>query len=435
LHNPTQTKSAVFGLGTGASQFLGGSGDLNLYTQGTGAGGIRIGTASVQRIGIDAAGKVNFSNGNLSGSGRWNFFQAGNAIGDGIRLHNTNTGFFLDVNSQANGWNQISSNGNVNMLLEPAVRGAVVIGNTASALGKLHIQQSAGVSGEGLYISYGGGIIRNFVDSSGSYNIQSGGTQLQLRHDDSTFQPAADQGVSLGRSANRWGQFYCMQATISGPLAIAGSLTGVTTLSVNGAITGVTTLTASGTITAGGFSTGGGSLSVGGNISGANITASGQFSGGTYAHIIPTNDTTYNVGSSVNKWANVYSSAYWKPGGGNGFLDPSDDALKLEESFRPYEKGLSELLALRPTYFRFTGEWGTSSEAEYVGLRAQELQQVLPEMIGTHVRQKDPYDEQSEQREFMHVDSSDLQYIMLNAIKELSAKVDDLERRVAERTN
>ena len=101
------------------------------------------------------------------------------------------------------------------------------------------------------------------------------------------------------------------------------------------------------------------------------------------------------------------------------WLGYSDQRLK--ENIVDYSKGLDAIKALRPVNYNFKGELGDQTNHKtYAGLIAQEVEQTpLANMIGEGPNG------------YKSLDSSELTYTLINAVKELSAQVDALKAEVA----
>ncbi|MGB0881739.1 MAG: tail fiber domain-containing protein [Vicingaceae bacterium] len=114
---------------------------------------------------------------------------------------------------------------------------------------------------------------------------------------------------------------------------------------------------------------------------------------------------------SVNGQAN-------KPGGGAWTV--FSDA-RSKENVNNYTKGLEELLKLRPVSFNYKKEfnWGTKT---YVGLIAQEVEKVVPTMV----QQK----EVNGIKDFREVDPNEINYMLINAIKEQQKMIEELKREI-----
>jgi hypothetical protein len=111
---------------------------------------------------------------------------------------------------------------------------------------------------------------------------------------------------------------------------------------------------------------------------------------------------------SVNGAAN-------KPGGGTWAVF-SD--VRSKENVIDYKRGLNELLKLRPVSFNYKSEfkWGDKT---YVGLIAQEVEKVVPTMV----EQK----EVNGIKDFREVDPNEINYMLINAVKEQQKMIEDLK--------
>jgi len=132
----------------------------------------------------------------------------------------------------------------------------------------------------------------------------------------------------------------------------------------------------------------------------------------------------YNLAASSLLFDFVSNGQAYKPGGGNwtAFSD-----ARLKEDIRPYTRGLAELRALRPVRYKYKKEYWAASDRHFTGLIAQEVQDVVPEMVH-------PYQFQAigdKLLDVLAVDPSDLTYMLINAVKELDAENQQLKARLA----
>ena len=100
---------------------------------------------------------------------------------------------------------------------------------------------------------------------------------------------------------------------------------------------------------------------------------------------------------------------------------------RLKEDIHPYTRGLAELRALRPVRYKYKNEYWAASDRHFTGLIAQEVQDVVPEMVH-------PYQFQAigdKLLDVLAVDPSDLTYMLINAVKELDAENQQLKARLA----
>ena len=92
----------------------------------------------------------------------------------------------------------------------------------------------------------------------------------------------------------------------------------------------------------------------------------------------------------------------------------------------PYGAGLEEIEHLVPIVFKYNGLGGTTDDDRVCyGLDASQVQPVLPECVGTRTAQLGPYDTQ--ETELLTLDASCIIWALINAVKELSARVAALE--------
>ena len=118
-----------------------------------------------------------------------------------------------------------------------------------------------------------------------------------------------------------------------------------------------------------------------------------------------------------------------KSSGGTAWATFSD--LNLKKDITEYEKGLSQILQLRPVYFKYNGKAGTVLDEDNVGLIAQEVQVVFPKAVEEfqYCAETKPTEDTAVEK-YLSFSFNEVQYALINAIKELSSKVDELESRL-----
>jgi hypothetical protein len=120
----------------------------------------------------------------------------------------------------------------------------------------------------------------------------------------------------------------------------------------------------------------------------------------------------------------------WQPGGGT-WGDSASDA-RVKTVVRDYESGLDEILGLHPVVYTFKGNDGgedsphkafAASGKEFTGLIAQEAETAMPELVVKRagIINGQPVDD------FRMLDTSSLIYALVNAVKQLAARVEELE--------
>ncbi len=116
-----------------------------------------------------------------------------------------------------------------------------------------------------------------------------------------------------------------------------------------------------------------------------------------------------------------------KPGGGS-WLVFSD--ARLKKDIRAFEDGLAIAKQIRPVFYKYNGLAGLPDAEEYVGVLAQEIEEVAPYTI-TKLQSK-MQESDAETTELYGYDPSSLPYIAINAIQELDARDAALDTRLAE---
>lgn len=127
---------------------------------------------------------------------------------------------------------------------------------------------------------------------------------------------------------------------------------------------------------------------------------------------------------------------------GNGsFLSVSDRSV--QRNVNKFTAGLSEVMALNPVTYKYNGQNSSprNSEVEYIGLVAQEAQRVAPYLV-SEITTKDysevetNADENSEATgtpkdvSYLAVDAAAINYMLINAVKEQQAIIEDLTKRL-----
>jgi Chaperone of endosialidase len=124
----------------------------------------------------------------------------------------------------------------------------------------------------------------------------------------------------------------------------------------------------------------------------------------------------------------VGSGLAYKAGGGT-WTAPSDARIKTVDG--EYASGLEQVLALRPVVYRYKGNHSAFSHPYYpsykqfVGLIAQEAEQIMPDLVTLHEGTIDG----QEVTDLRALDPSNLIYALINAVKDLKAEIEALKAR------
>ena len=143
-----------------------------------------------------------------------------------------------------------------------------------------------------------------------------------------------------------------------------------------------------------------GGVSVGANVlppdAGLYVAGISRFD----ADVLPDNDGVYELGGPANRWQIVWAT--------NGVIQTSDRRLKTH--IRPLEAGLAKVMRLRPV----TYQWRDQPEAgTQIGLIAQEVQAVLPELV------TDPGPDA-----YLGVNYAELAPVLIQALQEQQAQLE-----------
>lgn len=117
---------------------------------------------------------------------------------------------------------------------------------------------------------------------------------------------------------------------------------------------------------------------------------------------VPWADNTKTLGSASKRWTSVHAV--------NGTIQTSDKHLK--ENIRTLPYGLQEVMRLRPVAY----SWKSDASSKKIGLIAQEVQQVIPEVVSDG--------------EYLGLNYGELVPVLINAIQEQEKNIRQLETKV-----
>lgn len=145
------------------------------------------------------------------------------------------------------------------------------------------------------------------------------------------------------------------------------------------------------------------------------IVGNGDNQGNRSNAMIVRKDGNVEIGTDApTALLEVNSETVKKPNG--GLWSASSDE-RLKQDIRDYREGLEEVNRIRPVWFRYNEKSGYDTGKDHVGIIAQELEKIAPHMVGTF---------EQDGEEYLEVDNSAMTYMLINAVKELSEKVDAL---------
>jgi hypothetical protein len=101
---------------------------------------------------------------------------------------------------------------------------------------------------------------------------------------------------------------------------------------------------------------------------------------------------------------------------------------RVKENIRTYDSGLDKVLQIEPKLFDYNGKAGFEKTKDNVGIIAQEIKKILPETVNTYKAKLNESDE--EETELYSYDGHALTFALVNSIKELNKKIEQLETRI-----
>lgn len=102
---------------------------------------------------------------------------------------------------------------------------------------------------------------------------------------------------------------------------------------------------------------------------------------------------------------------------------PSD--LRLKRGIKSFELGLKLVENISPKSYEYNGLAETQAGIPQVGFIAQDLQKIAPELVKSEMKKLHPTDKTK--TEIFKVDYSKFTFVLFNAVRELSSKVNGLE--------
>ena len=121
--------------------------------------------------------------------------------------------------------------------------------------------------------------------------------------------------------------------------------------------------------------------------------------------IMPATDNSVALGSTTKRWNAVWSV--------NGTIQTSD--ARLKEQITDLNYGLNEVMKLRPVTFR----WKQDPSQLKVGLIAQEVQEVVPEVVVGNA-----------QNDTLGMNYAELVPVLIKSVQELKKEIEDLKKEL-----
>ena len=181
--------------------------------------------------------------------------------------------------------------------------------------------------------------------------------------------------------------------------------------------------------------TGGNNTFIGYDAGEANTTGSSNIVIGSGIDVSAV-DNTYELVLATSGVGKGSSSGYINPQGGNMYQGTNgtawtvDSDRRIKKNITPNTKGLAAIIQIEPKHFYYKSN--AEMQEELPGIKdefpqnkqvtsaiAQELDTIFPESISRHG-----------DHDIMSVNTDPIFWAMINAIKELSAKVNELEEKL-----
>lgn len=99
--------------------------------------------------------------------------------------------------------------------------------------------------------------------------------------------------------------------------------------------------------------------------------------------------------------------------------------LRIKENITPYAKGLKELMLINPINYDYNGLGGFKKGKGGVGIIAQEILSILPDSVSSVKGKLNEGDK--EETDILNFNGHELTYVLINAIKEQQAQIEELK--------
>ena len=136
--------------------------------------------------------------------------------------------------------------------------------------------------------------------------------------------------------------------------------------------------------------------------------------GGYYGRMTIGKNGNVGIGYGSVGYKLAVNGTVAKPGGGS-WQSTSDRRLK--KNIADFEHGMDIINKVRPISYQYTGQEEMPTDQEYIGVIAQELQEIAPFMVGSFTG--------SDSVEYLTVDPSAFNFILINAVKEQQTVIEE----------
>jgi hypothetical protein len=99
---------------------------------------------------------------------------------------------------------------------------------------------------------------------------------------------------------------------------------------------------------------------------------------------------------------------------------------RVKNIIGPYSRGLSDIVALEPKLYRLNGKYGSVDDGkEHVSIIAQDILDLWPSMLGQYTGRQLDEDGNIDQVDLYNLNTHELQWAVVNALKEIKRRLDD----------
>ncbi|MEM9685754.1 MAG: tail fiber domain-containing protein [Bacteroidota bacterium] len=135
------------------------------------------------------------------------------------------------------------------------------------------------------------------------------------------------------------------------------------------------------------------------------------------------NDGNVGIGTASPNYTLHVNGNAGKPGGGQ-WTNASDRRLK--QDIKPFTDGLEFIKQINPVWYRYNGIADLPTEAQYVGVIAQEMQEIAPYTVSTFTHEN----EKGNTATYLEYDGSAVTYMLINAVKEQQTLIEEQQKEL-----
>lgn len=96
---------------------------------------------------------------------------------------------------------------------------------------------------------------------------------------------------------------------------------------------------------------------------------------------------------------------------------------RLKQDITEFKEGLAIIEKMKPVWFSYNGKAGITSTKRFVGVIAQEMQQIAPYTVGEFIYQ----DTTGTQEKYLDYDANAVTYLLINAVKEQQQQIEAIK--------